>query len=327
MVAIKLIILCQCQRCITLQEAHGQLAAAEQSFEQLELLRRLVFLFVSFFYLTKFISSENKIHIFYSKLQSMADPLKEKTVRLNDLLCQILSRTSFTRNMIDSAFLLSWEKKQHKEMNEKISPLLDSLEAITSNIDSFQQCLVMTKPRQLQFDKEKMNTFGLIKKSQHFDPQIDYDKLLEWFENAMPDLINAIYYKPPWSVSKLMEESQILDRLIARADDLPDRIDALVKDLHGWQIPRNTIPQSKNAMLSYLNEKLILTPTIDCVAKKTRRIAIWEAMPAIDSPITIKRNAVKTTEGRMFFFLNFSLMLIDKHIESSNHHKFNFFKF
>lgn len=248
-------------------------------------------------------------NIFYSKVQSMADPLKEKTQRLNDLLCQILSHTSITQDMIDAAFLSAWEKKQYEIVNEKILPLLDSLEAITSKYDSFQQYLVMTKPRQLHFDKEKLNAYGLLKKSPHFDPQIDYDKLLKWLENAMPDLINAIYFKPPWSVSKLMHESDLLSRIILRADDLLERIDAVLKNSDDWRIIRQG-QQTKSTMLSYLNEKLILTPAIDCVPKKTRRIAIWEAIPAVDSPINPQRNAEKTTEGRMCD--HFMLFIVDR---------------
>lgn len=226
----------------------------------------------------------------------MADPLKQKTQRLNELLCQILSSTSFTPDMIDSAFLSSWENKQHEIINEKVLPVLNSLDIITTKCDSFEKCLVMTKPRQLQFDVKKMSAFGLLKKSQHFDPQIDYDKLLEWFENAMPDLTNAIHFEPPWSVSKLMQESQILSRIVVRADNLLDRIDNLMKNSENWHIP-DKIHQSKCTMLSYLNEKLILTPPIDCVTKKTRRIVIWEAVPAVDSPAIVQRNAIKMIEG------------------------------
>lgn len=222
--------------------------------------------------------------------------MKEKTQRLNDLLCRVLSGTSITPDMIDSAFLSAWEYKQHEIMNENILPVLDNLETITSKCESFEHSLMMSQPRLIQFDVEKMNALGLLKKSQHFDAQIDYDKLIEWFKNAMPDLINAIYFEPPWSVSKLIQESQILNQIIERADELLDRIDILMMDSENWHIP-STDQQAKSTMLSYLNEKLILTPAIDCVAKKSRRIVIWEAVPAVDSPAIIKRNAMKVTQG------------------------------
>lgn len=236
----------------------------------------------------------------------MADPIKERTTKLNELFQQILSRTSFTSDMINSTFLASWENKQHEIINEKILPMLNSLEQISSRCHSFEQCLMMTKPRQLQFDMEKVKALGLLKKSQHFDPQIDYDKLLEWFERAMPDLINAIYFKPPWSISRLMQESQIISQIIVRADNLLERIDILTNDAECFYSPREE-SQSKSTLLSYLNEKLILTPTIDCVAKKTRRIVIWEAVPAVDSPAIVQRNAakdikdVKDLEGKNLF--------------------------
>lgn len=221
----------------------------------------------------------------------MANPLKEKTQRLNDLLGHVLSSTAFTPDMIHSAFLSSWEQKQHEIIDEKILPMLHTLESITSKCVSFDQCLTMTKPRQLELDVAKMNALGLLKKSQHFDPQIDYDKLLEWFMNAMPDLINAIHCEPPWSISKLMQESQILSQMIVRADDLLDRIDILMADAENWHIPCKDV-QTKSTMLSYLNEKLILTPVIDYKAKKNHRIVIWEAVPAVDSPAIAQRNKV-----------------------------------
>lgn len=226
----------------------------------------------------------------------MANPLKEKAQRLNELLEQILSSTSFTPDMITPAFLSSWEQKQHEIIDEKILPMLDTLEKTTSKCNSFEQCLLETKPRQLQFDVEKLSALGLLKKSQHFDPQIDYDKLLEWFTNTMPELVNAIYYEPPWSVSKLVQESQILSRIIVRADNLLDRIDVLTNDIEDWNIPRKAA-QAKCTMLSYLNEKLILTPEIDYKAKKNRRIVIWEAVPAVDSPAVVHRN--KIVQGKI----------------------------
>lgn len=226
----------------------------------------------------------------------MAEPLKEKTQRLNELLCEILSHTRFTPDMINSAFLFAWEKKQHEIIDDKIIPMLDALDAIKSKCELFEQCLTTIKSRQLQFDKDKMNAMGLLKKSQHFDPQIDYDKLFEWFENAMPDLINAIYFKPPWSMEKLMRESQIVCRIIVRADNILDRIDMLNEN---WHNNSSNGEQSKGTMVSYLNEKLILTPPISFVTKKTRRIVIWEAIPAADSPVIVQRNAVKASEGEL----------------------------
>lgn len=216
----------------------------------------------------------------------MANPLKDKTQRLNELLGGILSSTSFTTEMITPAFLSAWEQKQQEIFDEKIQPMLDSIEQTTAKCEAFEEYLMTAKPRQLQFDVEKMSALGLLIKSQHFDAQIDYDKLLEWFKNAMPELVNAIYYEPPWSVSQLMLESQTLGRIIVRADDLLDRIDVLLKDIENWRIPCRGA-QPKCTMLSYLNEKLILTPEIDYKAKKNRRIVIWEAVPAVDSPLSI----------------------------------------
>lgn len=230
----------------------------------------------------------------------MAEPLKESTQRLNELLCGILSRTRITPDMVDSAFLLSWEKKQHKIIDENVLPMLNGLEKISAKL--FEQCSV-TKSRPLQFDKEKMIEMGLMKKSQYFDPQIEYDKLLEWFVQAMPDLINAIYFKPPCSIEKLKREEQIVSRIIVRADDLLDRIDFVMTDserLHNQSGKTEQSSPIKSVMLSYLNEKLILTPPIDMVTKKPRRITIWEAMPAIDSPSIGQRNAVKVPDGNQF---------------------------
>lgn len=230
----------------------------------------------------------------------MATPLKEKAERLNEFLDRILSGTSFTRDMITPSFLSSWEQKLHEIIDEKVMPMFECIEKTTSECESFEQCLMTTKPRQLQFDVEKMGALGLLIKSQHFDAQIDYDKLLEWFENAMPELINATYCEPPWSISKLLEESQALNRLIVRADELLERIDILSKDIEFWHIPGKGATQAKCTMLSYLNEKLILTPEIGSKTKKNRRIVIWEAVPAVDSPAIAQRK--RMVEGTIYYY-------------------------
>lgn len=89
-----------------------------------------------------------------------------------------------------------------------------------------------------------------------------------------------------------------------RADKQLDRIDAFLKD---WSVLRKSQP-SKSTELSYLNEKLILTPAINYVAKRTARTVIWEAIPAMDSPANVQRKAVKAIEGRKIDFLLVSLI-------------------
>lgn len=203
--------------------------------------------------------------------------------------------------MIDSAFLIGWEKRQEAEIDAKIIPKLVALERIASTCEAFERCLTVNQSQQLHFDKEKLNTMGLLKNSLHLDPQIDYDKLLGWFQNAMPDVINAIHFKPPWSMENLLRESEIVNRMIVRADELLERIDMLNENWHS-DSPSKGEQLNGGTLVSYLSEKLILTPPIDFVTKKPRRIVIWEAIPAIDSPVAVRRNILKLAEGKIWCF-------------------------
>lgn len=279
---------------ITLREAQARLQIAEDSFEQLEQFRRLVerstkriqfnYLFIKW---RDAISHSDSNVFFYSKVRSMSNPLKEKTQRLEGLLKRILCKTAIPRHLIDSFFLLTWKSNQLRIIDDKILNPMNELERFVSKCVSLQQLLTIAKPQHLNFDKERMDALGLLNNSQHFNPQIDYDKLFEWFKNAMPDLITALCYKPSWSLSKLEQESFVLDELSFRTDDLLDRIDTLAIDSYCEPSTIEKSDQTRAISINYLNEKLILTPIIDCEAKKYHRISIWEAVPTINSPARI----------------------------------------
>lgn len=206
----------------------------------------------------------------------MSKPLKESTERLNELRRRVLSNSNIPENLVDGEFLRTWELNQLTKINEKITRPLDKLENFGSKCESFLQLIGQTK--QVDFDKERLSAHGVLNESQtHFDPKIDYEKLLQWFKNVMPDLITALYYKPPWSLSNLQRESQIIDQISSRADELLNRIDILKMDSCEPDGKRENM--NKSLSTNVLNEKLITTPIINAAAKKYHRIAIWEAVP------------------------------------------------
>lgn len=227
-----------------------------------------------------------QIHHFYSKIRDLSTDTKQRTCRLREMMHSVLSNTSITEQMMDQGFLSDWEAKQHEEIDTEIMPEIQRLESFLIKCSSFEQKVTATKPQQLCFDKEKMNTLGLLKLSEHFDPHIDHDKLFTWFIGAMPELINALYFKPPRSLSRLENESQLLDRYLRRAHELSIRIDMIALQLPAQEA--STFKKSEVAHGAKVNnwyENLMVTPKMKGAEKKDFRVNIWDAIPAMDSPV------------------------------------------
>lgn len=199
----------------------------------------------------------------------------------------MLRDTSITQEMINQGFLSLWEEKQHEIIEEQIMPVIQRLEIFSKKCNSFEQKLTTIKPLQLCFDKEKMNAHGLLEMSEHFKSKINYDKLFKWFSDVMPELINALYTKSPWSLSQLKKESQLMDQWLRRAHTLLIKIDMITLEFP-LEISR-TSKQAKVSQRSKVNswcESLILTPKMRCPEQKQNvRINIWNAIPPIDSPM------------------------------------------
>lgn len=210
----------------------------------------------------------------------------------------MLSNTSITEEMIDQGFLSDWEAKQCDEIETEIMPEIQRLESFLTKCKSFEQQVMASKPSQLCFDKEKMNTLGLLKLSEHFETHIDYDKMFAWFIGAMPELINALYFKPPTSLSRLEMESQIFDRYLHRAHELSIRIDMIALELPAQGAA--TFKRSEVAHGAKVNnwyENLMLTPKMKGAEMNDFRVNIWDAIPAMDSPIRkIPVNVTKSSD-------------------------------
>lgn len=232
---------------------------------------------------------------FYSKIREMSAELKDRTCHLQSVMRHVLRNTSITEEMIDQGFLSDWEAEQQEVIEKEFEPALRQLENISTKCDSFAQNLMAIKPMQIRFDEEKLNALGLLKMSEHFNPQIDYDKLYRWFIDAMPELVNALYVKPPWSLSRLDRETQLMGHWLSRAHALMTRIDIIT-----LEFPLDMDSKSKQkdvshgALVNYWYESLMLTPAMKFPVKNDYRIKVWEAIPAMDSPIRkMQPNAVE----------------------------------
>ncbi|XP_055322290.1 uncharacterized protein LOC129578152 [Sitodiplosis mosellana] len=220
-----------------------------------------------------------------SKFRELCADVKQRTCRLQEVMCRMLINTTITEKMICEGFLADWEANQHEIIDKEIIPKLQQLENWFTKCNSFEQQLMVTKPAQLSFDKDKMSALGLLQVAELFNPQIDYDKLYAWFIGAMPELINALYFKPPWSLSRLKTESQLLDQCLRRANILFTRLDMITLEL---PLEMNEASDETARSGTQLSDwHLMLTPTMKCPVNKDVRLNIWEALPAMDLPVRI----------------------------------------
>lgn len=196
--------------------------------------------------------------------------------------------------MIATGFLSDWEKTQQETIDNEIIPQLQQLENWYKKCNSIEQQLIATNSEQINFDKDKMNALGLLQMSKNFKPQIDYDKLYTWFINAMPELINECSFNPPWSLSRLKYESQILDKYLRRANTLYTRLDMIILELPIAMDLAFDGSRKPDLKLNIWRENLILTPTMNSPVKKDSRTRIWDAFSVMDLPAPMQTSAAVT---------------------------------
>lgn len=211
----------------------------------------------------------------------------EKTNHLQEMLRDISANTAVPPILFEQSSLLAWQEDQHKEV-DKIWQSVQVLEEFSSTCDSIEKKLMDAKPQHMCFDKDKMNAAGLLRMSEHFNPQIDYEKLMTFFMNIMPDLLNSLHFKPPWSIMQLKLESQVLEKYLKRAHSMLLRLDAIIMDLPVIANRTNTSTQAVGNMVRYWHEMVMLTPIINRPTKTVNRHkAIWDSM-VVDSPVRTK---------------------------------------
>lgn len=241
----------------------------------------------------EFNEQQNNIK-FHSELRALIVDIKERTSRLQEVMGRVLKNTSITEEMIATGFLSDWEKTQQENIDNEIIPQLQQLENWYKKCKSIEQHLSAINSVRINFDKDKMSALGLLQMSNHFDPQIDYDKLYAWFFNAMPAIVNAVHFKPPWSLSRLQNESQILDKYLSRTNALYTRLDVITFEL---PIPMDLTSdgaRKSDLQLNVWRENLILTPTMSSPVEKDSQMSIWDAFPTMDLPAPKQTSAAVT---------------------------------
>ncbi|XP_031618277.1 augmin complex subunit dgt6-like isoform X2 [Contarinia nasturtii] len=215
----------------------------------------------------------------FRQVRELSIPIKEKTVHLLEVFRHAVSNTSIRETVFDEGFLNAWDSNHSKTIDEKILPIIQQLENFKYKCSIFEQNITAAQPKQIHFDKDKMNALGLLKNTEHFNAQLDYDKLIQWLICNMPILIDTMHFKAPWPLDQLEIESHLLEQHVRRANSLLLRIDAFAMDT---SLEFNTMNDKMTSATYYwrekLAEKLVLTPTIKLPAKKDFRIAIWDAI-------------------------------------------------
>lgn len=236
----------------------------------------------------------------HRKIRDLFVPIKLKTAHLVKVFHRSILNTPITEQVINNGFLYAWDANQCKTIDERILTSIEELENFKSKCAVFEHVITAAQPKQIHFDREKMNAMGLLKNVDHFNPQLDYDKLIEWIMHQMPMLIDAIHFKAPWPVDKLQIESHLLEQHIRRANSLLLRIDALKTD--SLELNSTKDGDKIGAAIYWrekLFEKLVLTPTIK-LPSKTNRIAIWDTI-CVDSIVKglASRSITEDTSGNV----------------------------
>lgn len=267
--------------------AQAHLTAAEEAFEEMDRFCRFGIINTLLLLFIRQLEKEDvylNVEYCFRKVHQMSMKMQEKTMRLKELLKQLLRSASIKGDALDQEFLSMWQSHQLQIIKRDISPNLDVLEQFATKSEFFEKRLSDVKQQPVVFDKNKMKSLGLLNGTQHLNPQIDYDKLFEWFGKTVPEMKDTLNIEPPWNVVQLRQEIVLLNQLTQRADLLLFSIDGINLE---FSLGLHSISQLSNESISghvinYWQDMLILTPTIKMPSKNNHRIAIWETIPGAE---------------------------------------------
>lgn len=234
----------------------------------------------------------------YRKVQEWSTQIKAKTEKLYKLLVSVIANTSITpQNILSDKFAERWQELHNDIIERGVEPEMQRLMQFQDDCHKLEEKIgAIFEQHTLKFDENALATFSMEMRKLH--PQqhqqvsnivengrINLDNLLQTFRLALPLIQQSIACYKPRSIEAMTYESNQLQKLSQKSNDLLQRILQINESINVEQSPAKLGPTYCVApAFEHIQSMILTTPTIshdiirraECAAIQSKRLSLLE---------------------------------------------------
>lgn len=238
--------------------------------------------------------------LFCRKVQEWSTQIKAKTEKLYKLLENVIANTNITpQNILCDKFAERWEELHNDIMERGVEPDMQRLAQFQDDCHRLEQKIgAIFEQHTLKFDENALATFAMEMRKLHPQQQhqqmsnivengrINLDNLLQTFRLALPLIQQSIECYKPRSIEAMTYESNQLQKLSQKSNDLLQRILQINSEsIKVEQSPEKSVPMYCAApAFEHIQSMILTTPTIshdvirraECAAIQSKRLSLLE---------------------------------------------------
>lgn len=234
------------------------------------------------------------------KVQEWSTQIKTKTEKLYKLLENVIANTSITpQNILIDKFAERWEELHNDIMERGVEPDMQRLMRFQDDCHKLEEKIgAIFEQHSLKFDENALATFSMEMRKLHPEQQhqqisnivengrINLENLLQTFRLALPLIQQSIACYKPRSIEAMTYESNQLQKLSQKSNDLLQRILKINSEsINVEQSPAKLGPTYCVApAFEHIQSMILTTPTIshdiirraECAAIQSKRLSLLE---------------------------------------------------
>lgn len=232
------------------------------------------------------------------KVQEWSTQIKAKTEKLYKLLVSVIANTSITpQNILSDKFAERWQELHNDIIERGVEPEMQRLMQFQDDCHKLEEKIgAIFEQHTLKFDENALATFSMEMRKLHPQQQqqvsnivengrINLDNLLQTFRLALPMIQQSIACYKPRSIEAMTYESNQLQKLSQKSNDLLQRILQINESINVEQSPAKLGPTYCVApAFEHIQSMILTTPTIshdiirraECAAIQSKRLSLLE---------------------------------------------------
>lgn len=232
------------------------------------------------------------------KVQEWSTQIKTKTETLYKLLVSVIANTSITpQNILSDKFAERWQELHNDIIERGVEPEMQRLMQFQDDCHKLEEKIgAIFEQHTLKFDENALATFSMEMRKLHPQQQqqvsnivengrINLDNLLQTFRLALPLIQQSIACYKPRSIEAMTYESNQLQKLSQKSNDLLQRILQINESINVEQSPAKLGPTYCVApAFEHIQSMILTTPTIshdiirraECAAIQSKRLSLLE---------------------------------------------------
>lgn len=234
----------------------------------------------------------------FRKVQDCSTQIKTKTDVMYKLLEKAIANTNITpENILCDKFVERWEEVHNDILERGIEPDLRRLMMFQDNCQKLEEKIgAIFKQHSLKFDENVLSTFAMEMQKLHphqhqqmsnmvENGRINLENMLQAFRLALPLIQQSIECYKPRSIEAMAYESNQLQKLSKKSNDLIQRILQINESNNIEQSPAKKSQEYCVApAFEHIQSMILTTPTIsqdvirraECAAIQSKRLSLLE---------------------------------------------------